>query len=317
MSFSDEVVKPSQEKELQRIFDLLNSKASIEELKASDIIVDTQDKRGDSSLHLVTKGGWHEARTPGFIYAGPDSNLFLQWASVSDKKQAIEKLLELGADPNQINNYGETPLHLASMWGDLEILNLFLDEENVNVKDNQKQTPLHKAAVEAHPKVIERLVEMGADLNAMDDFRSTPLSYASDWADKKTMKLLMDEETMNWNFNDEFGLLPLSNAIMAENEEAFKILAHTEAERDRKDNREWSDGYQAEKISSLRNILKVIFSGKDKQVESLETKEPSSSKEKCIENFKVKKKYIPARDFKGELKSSKNASSFWKRLGKI
>ena len=77
-----------------------------------------------------------------------------------------------------------TPLHLVSWKGDsreyLEIGKRLLDHgANVNACDNGKWTPLHLAAVHGRHKFATMLLEHGAAINAPDHGNSTPLHMAS------------------------------------------------------------------------------------------------------------------------------------------
>ena len=46
---------------------------------------------------------------------------------------------------------------------------------NVNVRDKRGITPLHRAAALGFTPVVEKLLESGADINALDNERNTPL----------------------------------------------------------------------------------------------------------------------------------------------
>jgi len=46
---------------------------------------------------------------------------------------------------------------------------------NVNAKDKQGITPLHRAAARGFTQIIEKLLESGADINVTDNEKNTPL----------------------------------------------------------------------------------------------------------------------------------------------
>lgn len=46
---------------------------------------------------------------------------------------------------------------------------------DIDEADRQGSTPLHKAAFGKHAKVVRALIELGADVNSLDEFGGTPL----------------------------------------------------------------------------------------------------------------------------------------------
>lgn len=130
----------------------------------------------------------------------------------------VKEILE--RDPSQVNarnNSGVTPLYLAALMGNVEIVNFllahnaYIEAENslgerplakaakfgnskgnydtlktllehgaiVNCKDMFGQTPLHEAALQSGKNVINILVSYGADVAAKDEHNNTPLHEAA------------------------------------------------------------------------------------------------------------------------------------------
>lgn len=82
----------------------------------------------------------------------------------------LEKMVDQGEDLNLANESGVTQLHVAAANGYLSAVKFLLKHGvNVNVCDNDLWRPLHGAACwgnEQHIKIVELLVEAGAQLNA-------------------------------------------------------------------------------------------------------------------------------------------------------
>ena len=98
-----------------------------------------------------------------------------------DRKDAVQKLLNHGADVNAQDNDGDAALHGVAKSGNLEILDMLLDKKaDPNLKNKLGGTPLMWAAVFGHENATQRLLERGADPSLKDVDGMTAL----DWAEK-------------------------------------------------------------------------------------------------------------------------------------
>ena len=90
----------------------------------------------------------------------------LHWASEGRNFKdgsVVRLLLEHGADINAQSLHGLTPLHSASMEGELEVVRLLLEHgADVAVEKNNGKTALQFADEEGHDEVVELLLEHGA-----------------------------------------------------------------------------------------------------------------------------------------------------------
>lgn len=68
---------------------------------------------------------------------------------------------------NVVGHSGDTPLHVAVRWKDLEAVKLLLAAcADPNVRGDESYTPLHSACSDADPAMVELLISYGADLFA-------------------------------------------------------------------------------------------------------------------------------------------------------
>jgi glucans biosynthesis protein C len=86
-------------------------------------------------------------------------------------EQSVSALLEAGLDPNNVDNFGQTPLHYAVRMGNKRALELLLEGgANPNAKETSYgNTPLHFAATIGSKAFIDPLVQAGADLKLTRD----------------------------------------------------------------------------------------------------------------------------------------------------
>ncbi len=91
----------------------------------------------------------------------------------------VQDLIERGADVNAKSDNEWTPLHWASSWVHIEIVELLLKAgADVNAKRNDGWTPLHWASANDSIELAKLLIEKGADLEAKDVEGRTPLHWA-------------------------------------------------------------------------------------------------------------------------------------------
>jgi ankyrin repeat protein/thiol-disulfide isomerase/thioredoxin len=118
----------------------------------------------------------------------------LHWAADTGRSDALELLLELGANPNvKQGKYGGAPLQYAAAKGDVDAVRVLLARmAAVDAVDSAERTPLMWAAQNRRENVVKVLVEAGADVNAAMKGGWTPLHYAVQDGDAKTAQRLLD-----------------------------------------------------------------------------------------------------------------------------
>ena len=88
----------------------------------------------------------------------------LMVAAGNDKLQAVEYLLEKGADPSLEDNYGWNLLHWASQGGNPVIIELMLSHvTSIDSITNEGATALMLAAINDKLQAVEYLLGKGAD----------------------------------------------------------------------------------------------------------------------------------------------------------
>ena len=112
---------------------------------------------------------------------------------------------------NAKNSEGQTPLHLASVFGYIKVIEILFDYgENVDVnpQDNLGRTPLHLACINNQLAVAQLLVRSGAQINATDNNECSPLHYVVQNGNKELLEWLLTKQP-DINIKNHEGLTPL------------------------------------------------------------------------------------------------------------
>ena len=141
------------------------------------------DKDGKTALDILLDEGAFEHVydiIESLVFHGAivhDANRLLTGSCISDKLDLAVKALELGADINNTEWEGDTPLIFASREGHLDIIDMLLDKgADVNATSIAGFTPLACACISSNLNVIKILVEHGADVNAVTNDGASILS---------------------------------------------------------------------------------------------------------------------------------------------
>lgn len=149
----------------------------------------------------------------------------------SDKAPATEiafLLLDSGAEVDAKSRNGHTPLYLASYYGYRDmaerLVNMGADIEAAD--RNSGTTPLHSAAEQGHSDVVMLLIEAGADIHARDEQGNTPLHRAAANAlhYNQQVVLLLLENGLDINTMNSKGSSPLDLALTMKNEAMARLL---------------------------------------------------------------------------------------------
>jgi hypothetical protein len=135
----------------------------------------------------ASKGNIEEVRK--YLESGidPDEKTTQGWtplmiSTANGHLETVLLFIHFGADVNQPNTRGRTALMFASKYGYEDITKALLNAgAEVNVDDIQKcGTPLVAASILGHKRIVEMLLENGANPHVKDREGKTALDYAQE-----------------------------------------------------------------------------------------------------------------------------------------
>lgn len=180
-------------------------------------------------LHAIAKGDAKDVCN--HLLLGADVNQKnrqgwtpLHFATVRGKTECAKVLVAKGAKFDPRTGAQKTPLHLAADRGFLEIAMLLVESgATLGAQDDEGWSPLHYAAEKDRVEVAAYLVEKGAEVDLRSKRGGTPLHEASASASPKMIHLLL-ENGADKNIKATNGKTPLDYALELGNEPAAAIL---------------------------------------------------------------------------------------------
>ena len=172
-----------------------------------------------------------------------------------EKISTVKNMIARGANVNEKNDIGYTPLRIACLLGNYEIAKLLISNganvhEKNNNSDNRSNTPryvsspesflmafrpcfysiiddgqtlLHDACYYKHYKIAELLISNGVNINEKNNIGHTPLSYACLYRHYEIAKLLVLHD-VNLYVKDDDGMTPLMIAHKYEYHEMVNFI---------------------------------------------------------------------------------------------
>ena len=164
----------------------------------ADPLAESND--GGIPLHSALLGYMEGVRDliSAVVQGGGAANLTpLQFAALEGDAAAVTSLLAEGSDPNVVDGYGWSHLHLAVPRAGPEVVSTLLEAgADPNAQSVDGLTALHLAARHRTSAIVADLLGAGADPNAEageEEAARTPLHLAAAWNDDPSVVLALLE----------------------------------------------------------------------------------------------------------------------------
>lgn len=127
----------------------------------------------------------------------------------------VKKLIRAGADLDQRNERGRTPLMIATYNNDLEIAETLIETgADVNIQDDMCNTPFLYAAAEGYLDILKLSTKAGANPAVTDRYGNTALIPAAEHGDIHVLRWLLNETKIDINHINNLGWTALLEAII-------------------------------------------------------------------------------------------------------
>ena len=226
------------------------------------------EKIGGTRLHLAAREGDVPALKS---LLRPDTNINCRdfcgktplhslLCSARCTSEAVGFLLHHGADVVACDEIDRTPLHVAAMIGDKDVVDLLSQcGADVAARDSFNQTPLDVAVMFGHKKVVDFLIERGADVAARGNHNETPLHLAAGCGHKEVVDLLiLRVADVDIEARDKYNQTPLHLAAMSGHKEVVDLLIERGADVAARDKRNRTPRHVAA-MNGKREVVDLLI----------------------------------------------------------
>ena len=263
-----------------------DQRAIVDYLISQKVNINKKDVDGRTPLMYAASEG-HKFMAKKLISAGADNSI-VDLKSISDNTNAEvgeeHDLLDYSKTENSDKNNTRPEIHQATQDGLIEKVERMVKQgADVNMRDDYGRTPLHIASAENHNIDMRVLIDLGADINAQDNQGRTPLMYAAADGKRNAVALLVSK-LANVNIEDVDGMRAYEWARSGGNSDLAKFLGlitENKKSRDKNENRR-----NHERIRNKQSLQKRVQNTVQKEMQK-EPKKAIKDEMKKREEFHI------------------------------
>lgn len=226
--------------------------------------------KGDAALARSLLAGGADVRAKDRF-----GNTALIYAALGGHTEVVRLLLESGADPLAANQIGMTAPKLAAAHGHSEIVELFESHKTTRppeafagAETRRGTRSLHRAAHEGDVAGVSALLAGGADANARDDDRWTPLMFAAVKGHAGVVRALLGGGA-NANARNAKGWTALTLAVSVRDPEMMQLLLGGGADADTRDDEGRTPLMRAAEENNVECLKVLLAHGVDVNARSV------------------------------------------------
>ncbi|XP_074242882.1 transient receptor potential cation channel subfamily A member 1-like [Saimiri boliviensis] len=131
---------------------------------------------------------------------GENGNTAVMIACTKNNSEALQILLNKGAQPRKSNKFGCFPIHQAVLSGSKECMEIILKfgEEHgysrqlhINCVNNEKASPLHLAVQNGDLEIVKMCLDNGAQIDLVEKAKCTAVHFVAHYGETEIVKLLI------------------------------------------------------------------------------------------------------------------------------
>ncbi len=209
----------------------------------TEVSIDQEDSKGFTSLHRACLQGDYN-KVLSLLNNGADINhrflsngsKAIHFAAQGGNPKIFALLKSKGADVNELNLMGQSPLHFASTPEMIQSMQI--STKMLNMRDKDGRTPLMFAVISDKPDLVRQLISMHADVSITNNKKMNVFHLACMSVDRDMLSLLVSSMKNNsmqmsekaLNMRDDEGCTPLMLAVIHDNTHAVKQLISMHAD---------------------------------------------------------------------------------------